>query len=180
MCLYRLGARWLFAQRLLWLQMHVYEYQYEVIHTAAVCLCCTLAQSTITITYLLNVWFFNTAAKIWSSVPLNQTVHVQFSVHCLLIKGLSGTLLHLCLLHFFISFLSVTTFGSMYRGTVSWTDSSDANPNQFVRSCLTDSLLAVRLKSGVGSGDWQGSWSHYAEIWDHIPALDGRSRPEAS
>lgn len=66
------------------------------------------------------------------------------------------------------------------EGLVSWKDSSDGNPNQFVRSCLTDSLLAVRLKSEVGSGDWQGSWSHYAEIWDRIPALDGHSRPEAS
>lgn len=86
-------------------------------------------------------------------VPLNQTVHIHFSARSILIKGLSGTLLHLCLLHFFILFRSMSTFGPMYRGTVLWKDSSDGNPNQFVRSCLTDSLLAVRLKSGVSSGD---------------------------
>lgn len=78
----------------------------------------------------------------------------------------------------FISF--VTTLGSMYRGTVSWKDSSDGNPNQFIRSCLTDLLLTVRLKTWGGSGDWQGSWNHYAEIWDRVLALGSHSRPEAS
>lgn len=78
----------------------------------------------------------------------------------------------------FISF--VTTLGSVYRGTVSWKDSSDGNPNQFIRSCLTESLLTARLKTWGGSGDWQGSWNHYAEIWDRILALGSHSRPEAS
>ena len=126
-------------------------------------------------------YYFLTLQLNWIICPFKSDNSDSFFSACsLLIKSLSGTLLHLCLLHFFISFLSVTTFGSMYRGTVSWKDTSDGNPNQFVRSCLTDSLLALRLKSGVGSGDWQGSWRHYAEIWDRVPALDGRSRPEAS
>lgn len=94
-----------------------------------------------------------------------------FSVPSLLIKGSSESSLHLCLLHFFISFHPMTAFGQMFRETVSWKQSSDGNQNQFVRLCLTDSLLAARLNSGMGSGDWQGSWSHYAEVWDHIPTL---------
>ncbi len=166
-------TRWLCTRIRLQLQMHVYEYLFEAIQAAAMWLWCMLK-------FNKYIFFFLHCSSIWSSVSLNQTVHIHFSIRSLLIKGLSGTLLHLCLLHFFISFLFVTMFGPTYRGTVSWKDSSDGNPNQFVRSCMTDSLLAFRLKSEVGSGDWQGSWSHYAEIWDRIPALDAHSRPEAS
>lgn len=36
------------------------------------------------------------------------------------------------------------------------------------------------LKAWEGSGDWQGSRSHYGEFWDCVLALGSRSRPEAS
>lgn len=72
----------------------------------------------------------NTAAKSDHLSPLNQRVQVHFSICSLLIKALSGALLHLCLLHFFISFLSVTRFWL----NVQW-------------SCFTEGLIRRESKS---------------------------------
>lgn len=38
---------------------------------------------------------------------------------------------------------------------------------------ITGGSIKKKKEAGVGSGDWQGSWSHYAEIWDHVPGSAG-------
>lgn len=68
-------------------------------------------------------------------------------VDSLLINSLSGTLLNLCLLPFFISSLSWQRSARRTEGPPLWKDSSDGSPNQFIRSCLSDSLLALPFKS---------------------------------
>lgn len=68
-------------------------------------------------------------------------------VDSLSIKSLSGTLLNLCLLPFFISSLSWQHLAHRTEGRPLWKDSSDGSPNQFIRSCLSDSLLALPFKS---------------------------------